>query len=270
VWVSLVVSLLIVGCTSSAARTTPQSKPTEVTKPSAPLPASATADLQPTIEAAVRATSQAASVVEPTTVPSPTVPSRVVVANTEGLGVYLRRAPGSEERIKAWPEGTEFVSFVEEQRVGTATWRKVRDPDGNEGWVNAEYLVPPERYVARPVSTATSVPTVVPTAARTTAPTAMPKPAATSTPAQARPLPAPAPAPAPPPAVACCRRCTTGKACGNSCIAAHLTCRVGAGCACNAYAPGVMPAEEVSRLLESLDEADVIGEPCMTDQEMVV
>lgn len=33
---------------------------------------------------------------------------------------------------------------------------------------------------------------------------------------------------------ACCRVCTRGKACGNSCIAAHLTCRRGAGCACNA------------------------------------
>jgi len=31
----------------------------------------------------------------------------------------------------------------------------------------------------------------------------------------------------------CCRVCTAGKACGDSCIAANLTCRQGAGCACN-------------------------------------
>lgn len=31
----------------------------------------------------------------------------------------------------------------------------------------------------------------------------------------------------------CCRVCTTGKACGDSCIASNLTCRKGAGCACN-------------------------------------
>ena len=32
---------------------------------------------------------------------------------------------------------------------------------------------------------------------------------------------------------ACCRTCTTGKACGDSCISRDKTCRVGAGCACN-------------------------------------
>ena len=32
---------------------------------------------------------------------------------------------------------------------------------------------------------------------------------------------------------ACCRICTTGKACGNSCIARNRTCRQPPGCACN-------------------------------------
>lgn len=32
---------------------------------------------------------------------------------------------------------------------------------------------------------------------------------------------------------ACCKTCTTGKACGDSCIATNLTCNVGPGCACN-------------------------------------
>jgi hypothetical protein len=35
----------------------------------------------------------------------------------------------------------------------------------------------------------------------------------------------------------CCKVCTTGKACGNSCIARHLTCHKGPGCACNASVP---------------------------------
>jgi len=34
----------------------------------------------------------------------------------------------------------------------------------------------------------------------------------------------------------CCKRCTTGKPCGDSCIARNKTCRVGAGCACSASA----------------------------------
>jgi len=33
---------------------------------------------------------------------------------------------------------------------------------------------------------------------------------------------------------ACCKVCTTGKACGNTCIAAYKTCHVGPGCACDA------------------------------------
>lgn len=30
----------------------------------------------------------------------------------------------------------------------------------------------------------------------------------------------------------CCRVCTTGKPCGDTCIARNLTCRSGRGCAC--------------------------------------
>ncbi|MFL6846232.1 MAG: hypothetical protein ACJ8ER_15285 [Allosphingosinicella sp.] len=31
----------------------------------------------------------------------------------------------------------------------------------------------------------------------------------------------------------CCRHCSTGKACGNSCIARWKTCHKGKGCACD-------------------------------------
>jgi hypothetical protein len=37
----------------------------------------------------------------------------------------------------------------------------------------------------------------------------------------------------PPPRQTCCRVCTTGKACGNSCIARNRSCRQPPGCACN-------------------------------------
>ncbi len=36
-----------------------------------------------------------------------------------------------------------------------------------------------------------------------------------------------------PSGVSCCAHCSTGKACGNSCIAKNLTCHQPAGCACN-------------------------------------
>lgn len=40
-------------------------------------------------------------------------------------------------------------------------------------------------------------------------------------------------APRPAPGRRCCRICTKGKACGNSCIARNRTCRQPRGCACN-------------------------------------
>ena len=40
----------------------------------------------------------------------------------------------------------------------------------------------------------------------------------------------------PAPLTACCKICTVGIACGNTCISARYTCHVGAGCACNAGA----------------------------------
>jgi len=34
-------------------------------------------------------------------------------------------------------------------------------------------------------------------------------------------------------AQSCCKMCSKGKACGDSCISRDKTCRVGGGCACN-------------------------------------
>lgn len=44
------------------------------------------------------------------------------------------------------------------------------------------------------------------------------------------------------PASGCCKICTKGKACGNTCIARWKTCHVGPGCACNARSAGVEDA----------------------------
>src|SRR5262249_23405935 len=39
------------------------------------------------------------------------------------------------------------------------------------------------------------------------------------------------------PPVVCCKICTTGKACGDTCISATETCHVGPGCACDNTSP---------------------------------
>jgi len=59
----------------------------------------------------------------------------------------------------------------------------------------------------------------------------------------------------------CCRRCVTGKACGNSCINVNLECHQPPGCACNkvedsCYLPAPDPcAPSVERSLSSADPA---------------
>jgi len=68
-------------------------------------------------------------------------------------------------------------------------------------------------------TTATPRPTATATA------TATPTPAATAT-ATRTPTPEPTPR-------ECCRVCTTGKACGDTCIAASNNCNTPTGCACN-------------------------------------
>lgn len=63
-------------------------------------------------------------------------------------------------------------------------------------------------------------------------------------PAALQPAPQPSPSVLPSPSPVpvrrtCCKYCSKGKACGNSCISRSYTCRKGVGCACNAEdAPG--------------------------------
>lgn len=73
-----------------------------------------------------------------------------------------------------------------------------------------------QRFVS--IATPTSTPKPPPTA------TIVPKPTATRKP----PTPVPARAPR-----VCCKICTSGKACGDSCISASKTCHQPPGCACN-------------------------------------
>ncbi len=68
---------------------------------------------------------------------------RYVVANTGGVGVYLRIGPGSTGRLRAYPDGTSLQSVgTPTTSTGGSRWHHVRAPDGMEGWVAGEYLLP--------------------------------------------------------------------------------------------------------------------------------
>lgn len=75
-----------------------------------------------------------------------------------------------------------------------------------------------------------TAPKLVPTPAT---PKAAPKQQAPVAPAVPRPAPAPVTKPAPTPVKSCCKVCSKGKACGDSCISRDKTCHKGVGCACD-------------------------------------
>ncbi len=99
----------------------------------------------------------------------------------------------------------------------------------------------PATFTLEPTATNTLTPTVTSTAkptatrplpTRTLIPTVVVFP--TNTPVVILPTNPPIVIqPTNPPSQVCCKVCTTGKACGDSCIAKNLTCHKGPGCACN-------------------------------------
>jgi hypothetical protein len=63
-----------------------------------------------------------------------------VVANTGGDGLNLRRTPGPDgEVITRLTDGTRLETVGADRTVNGVLWRNVRTPDGDEGWVAAEF-----------------------------------------------------------------------------------------------------------------------------------
>ena len=119
------------------------SSPTEVvaigTSVPGPAPTPAPSPAVPLLVATTPPTPEATATPELT--PSP-VPSNVFrIANTEGQGASLRREPGAAgQRIRVIPEGREVEALGPSREAGGATWRSVRDDEGNVGWVSSEFL----------------------------------------------------------------------------------------------------------------------------------
>lgn len=67
---------------------------------------------------------------------------RLVVAGTDGHGVYLHRTPRLGDRIKAWSDGTRLELLGPEVELDGLRWTPVRDPCGVSGWVPMRYAAP--------------------------------------------------------------------------------------------------------------------------------
>ena len=111
----------------------------------------------------------------PSPVAATPTPSPLVVYGTAGDGLSLRSEPqAGAERIKVLPEGTLVTPLGEERQNEGRTWRRVREPDGAEGWVAADFLTDPATATAVPAPTATTAaaPTTAPAPTTAAAPTA--------------------------------------------------------------------------------------------------
>jgi len=65
------------------------------------------------------------------------------VQGTGSEGLFLRPEPNRNSRpIKTLPEGTIVTVVGEDSVQPDRVWKRVRDPEGAEGWAAADYLVP--------------------------------------------------------------------------------------------------------------------------------
>lgn len=176
-------------------------------------PPTATAEIPPTDTPLPTATD-----VPPTNTPPPTdTPLPQPFANQ---AANLRAGPGTNYPVVGGLTFGERVGVVamspdsEWLELDTGAWVAaflISDAGAN---VAIEYNIP----VPPAPPTATPMPVVI------EQPTAAP-PTATPWAVQVQPQPQ---------QQSCCKICTTGKACGDTCISRSYTCHVGPGCACNA------------------------------------
>jgi uncharacterized hydrophobic protein (TIGR00271 family) len=77
----------------------------------------------------------------PTTTPTLTpTPVLAYIANTGGLGIYMRQTPGGTI-ISALPEGTSVQILYNRVSVNGLEWIEIRDLFGRIGWVPINYLI---------------------------------------------------------------------------------------------------------------------------------
>ena len=66
---------------------------------------------------------------------------RLVVGNTDGEGVFLRRTPSMEDRLEPYDDGTRVEAVGPEVESEGRRWRLVKVEDGAVGWIPSQYLI---------------------------------------------------------------------------------------------------------------------------------
>ncbi len=78
---------------------------------------------------------------KPTATPVPRLPQKMVVGNTEGEGVFLRKTPHLADKVRAWTDGSPMEILGRPEDSDGLQWFQVRAPDGVEGYIPSQYLV---------------------------------------------------------------------------------------------------------------------------------
>jgi Bacterial SH3 domain len=172
----LVVVPLLTACTGLMRTSTPT--PAPVSTAAIVFATTAPATLQTTVSTPIPPPLTPTSPPIPTPVPAAQRPANVYVANTGTDGLSLRTTPATDgERIALLPEGAPLTPTGQEQQVEGRRWRQVRDSQGREGWVAADFLSPSAPLVTSAgASPVTDRPTPPPTQ-----PIAVPPPPPTPT-----------------------------------------------------------------------------------------
>jgi hypothetical protein len=72
---------------------------------------------------------------------SPTAATHLMVGNTAGQGVFLRRTPVLSDRMKAYADGTQLQVIGPDVDSAGVHWRHVGAPDGAQGYVPSGYVI---------------------------------------------------------------------------------------------------------------------------------
>jgi micrococcal nuclease len=155
-------------------------EPTPVSVISSPTPAGGVAVETPAGVAT-------AAPADPTPTAAPTSEPRVIVANTDGEGAYLRATKNLEDRIGLLPEGTVLIVTGAAEESGGELWLPVRADDGTDGWIPLQYTAPVVSDATPPPAIAASSP--VATAEASPIAATSPQPVQVDTPPQPAALP---------------------------------------------------------------------------------
>lgn len=207
--------------------------PTQTVTPTQTATATATVAHTPT------ATHTPTSTAEPSLTPTAIVPLFEIDLNQ----VYVRNGPGEAYEIVDVVETGEAYEVI--AQAYDHNWYLIL-VNGAPAWIGASVgslkneSARSQIEIAATIPSAPAPPTSIPPTAlppTDVPPTAIPTLLPTETPTPVPTVIALPPTPVPPPPSTgggCCKTCSAGKACGDSCISKDKNCNKGPGCACNA------------------------------------